>query len=213
MDEPSQVIAFALIGIAAIVLLRSFLPARRRKRDVPTDTARDKRRKRPDMRRHRQGHNTQPPPEIATNPRSILFDGSNVMHWDGNTPNSTTLMRVLAALRKHGNDPILCFDANVGYKLFGAHLNSADLGRLFGVVPAQVLVTPSGTDADAMILQAAVTHGIPVVSNDRYLDYPELVGQVDRMTGTISDGVVTLKLRKPAPPYGGQNAHPRSDEL
>jgi hypothetical protein len=206
MAEQSDIIGLFLALIIGLVLLRSFLPSRRGRRDTasgrpakarPSATRRDKAKDGPsDGRLHRAAGAL---PNIAVNPRSILVDGSNVMHWDANTPSSPTLMRVLAALRKHGNDPILCFDANVGYKLFGTHLNPEDLARLFSVAPAQVLVTQSGTDADAMILRLAVAHGLPVVSRDRFVDYPDLAGRVERMTGTIDEGVVTLKLEKRSP--------------
>lgn len=201
MAEQFEIIPVFLALIVVLVIIRSFLPSRKRRSDTTPDRSRDGTRDGPrdgphNRAKDRRQRRALPLPDIKINPRSILVDGSNVMHWEANTPDSATLMRVLAALRRHGNDPILCFDANVGYKLFNAHLNPEELSRLFGVTPQQVLITPSGTDANALILQVAIAHSIPVVSNDRYRDYPALAGQVERMTGTINEGVVTLRLHK-----------------
>ncbi len=136
-------------------------------------------------------------PVLELNPRSLLVDGSNVMHWIDNRPTTEALQRVLAALRNAGNDPILCFDANIGYKLVDSHLDPAELARFFGVAARNILVCPAGTKADDMILRLAVEHDLTVVSNDRYREYTDLAPKISRMTGQIKDGKVELRLRSP----------------
>ena len=100
----------------------------------------------------------------------IVVDGSNVMHWGGE-PSVLVLARVLAALVKAGLTPIVYFDANVGYKLWGRHANDAAISRKLGLDPRLVIVAPSGVTADELLLVAAVDNGLRVVTNDRFLDW------------------------------------------
>jgi hypothetical protein len=49
----------------------------------------------------------------------ILVDGSNVMHWQDNTPKLAPLLAVVQRLQALGYAPGVVFDANVGWKLDG----------------------------------------------------------------------------------------------
>ncbi|MGO4916873.1 NYN domain-containing protein [Pseudogemmobacter sp. W21_MBD1_M6] len=112
-------------------------------------------------------------PKAAVPPRGrrIVVDGSNVMHWRAEAPSLDVLHRVLAELVKAEFVPVVFFDANVGYKLSGRHMDAAELATLLGISPAQVQISPSGTPADPMLLDYASRNGLRVVSNDRFRDW------------------------------------------
>ncbi len=181
MNDPRGLFDLFLALVVLVVLLRSFLPGRKPRQGQ--SAAQD-----------RPSGPVRAAPEIETRANSILVDGSNVMFWDGNTPTASAITRTLHRLKDSGNDPILCFDANVGYKLAGRHLGEGELSALFGIPAPRILVCPSGTDADAMILRLAAAKGLPVVSNDRFRDYPDLAARVPRMSGTIEAEKVSLRL-------------------
>ena len=62
-------------------------------------------------------------------PNAIAVDGSNVMHWGGE-PSAKVLRKVLSALIEGGYEPILFFDANVGYVLDNRYYAPRELARL-----------------------------------------------------------------------------------
>ena len=101
---------------------------------------------------------------------AILIDGSNVMHWGGE-PDARALLRVIASVEEEGRVPFVCFDANVGYKLFGRFMGSRDMGRAIGVPEARVFVVDKGVVADGVLLDLAAEHGLEVVTNDRFRDW------------------------------------------
>ena len=78
----------------------------------------------------------------------ILVDGSNVMHWEDNTPHVEPLRRVVTALKAQGLDPGVVFDANAGWKLFGRYMGEGELSQIIGLPQDQVLVVPKGSPAD-----------------------------------------------------------------
>lgn len=126
----------------------------------------------------------------------ILVDGSNVMHWQDNTPRLAPLRGVVAHLQQHGFTPGVVFDANAGWKLAGRYLGDADLARLLGLPVAQVLVVPKGTQADPFLLETARDHGAVIVTNDRYRDrvgqYPEVTRPGFLVRGGWRDGKVWI---------------------
>lgn len=103
--------------------------------------------------------------------RRIVVDGSNVMHWGTDAPSLGILTRVLAELVKAEFVPVVFFDANVGYKVAGRHMDAAELALALGVSHRQVRVSPSGTPADPLLLDYATRNGLRVVSNDRFRDW------------------------------------------
>ena len=133
---------------------------------------------------------------------AIIVDGSNVMHWGGD-PSILTLSRVLRALTQVGFHPIAYFDANVGYKLADMHLGPTHLAQQIGLPPRQVIIVPGGVQADGLILEHAVLHGLRVVTNDRFLDWKAQFPDISRrgflVKGTWREGNVVWreKLRTP----------------
>jgi hypothetical protein len=89
----------------------------------------------------------------------VLIDGSNVMHWQDNTPSLETVRKVVDQVRSLGYVPGVVFDANAGWKLSGRYLHDQDFARLLGNEPRQVLVVAKGTQADPFLLQTAREFG------------------------------------------------------
>lgn len=120
------------------------------------------------------------PWERLRNPvdNTVLVDGSNVMHWNENTPSLQTLRWVLEELRQRGFNPGVIFDANADYKLAGRYLDDDILARDLGLPEAQVLVVPKGTPADEYLLTIARKLHARVVTNDRFRDWAQKFPEV-----------------------------------
>jgi hypothetical protein len=127
--------------------------------------------------------------------RQVVVDGSNVMHWSGE-PSLKVLTRVLAELQRRGMEPLVYFDANVGYKLFDRHVKPAELARKLDLSPAQVTYAPSRMPADQVLLERATADGLRVVTNDRFRDWKSRfpkVGEKDFLIkGMWKEGSVIL---------------------
>ena len=100
----------------------------------------------------------------------IIVDGSNVMYWGGE-PEVRVIRRVLASLSKAGFDPIVYFDANVGYKLEGRYLGYREMAQRLQLPAKRVIVVPKGETADEHLLRHATKRNYRIVSNDRYRDW------------------------------------------
>jgi hypothetical protein len=126
----------------------------------------------------------------------ILVDGSNVMHWQDNTPALVPLNGVILRLTGLGYVPGIVFDANAGWKLHGRYLNDSELAWLLGLEPRQVLVVPKGSQADTYLLETAREFGTRVVTNDRFRDWadahPEVLEPGFLIKGGMRDGQVWL---------------------
>jgi hypothetical protein len=107
----------------------------------------------------------------ARDPRQVIVDGSNVMHWRDNTPDLATLKAVIARLTALGYHPGVVFDANAGYLVAGGFRNDLAFSKLLGLPRDHILVVPKGTTADEYILAFAKQSGAPIISNDRYRDW------------------------------------------
>lgn len=129
--------------------------------------------------------------------QAILIDGSNVMHWQDNTPRLEPVQQVVRELLLLGLKPGVVFDANVGYKLTGRYLGARELSRLLALPRDQILVVPKGTQADPYLLETARGLKAQIVTNDRYRDwvgdYPELARAGALIRGGMQDGRVWLK--------------------
>jgi hypothetical protein len=101
----------------------------------------------------------------------ILVDGSNVMHWEDNTPQIEPVRRVVTALKERGLDPGVVFDANAGWKLAGRYMGERELCQLLDLPQDQVLVVPKGSPADPWLLTTAREFGARIVTNDHFRDW------------------------------------------
>ncbi len=128
----------------------------------------------------------------------IIIDGSNVMYWNGNTPDIATLKEVLHHLRRAGFTPGVVFDANAGYLLGGRYQHDYAFGVQLGLPKDQVMVVPKGTPADPVILQAARDLGGPVLTNDRFRDwadaYPEVHDEGHLIKGGYTSGTLWIDV-------------------
>lgn len=128
----------------------------------------------------------------------IVIDGSNVMHWQDETPRLAPVKEVVARLEAMGYTPGVVFDANAGYLLRGRYQHDRALGRLLGLPEERVMVVAKGQPADPTILTAARDMGGRVVSNDRYRDwadrFPEVAEPGFLIRGGYRDGALWLDL-------------------
>ena len=108
-------------------------------------------------------------PPTPTGP-PILIDGSNVMHWGGD-PSLVVVKGVLQDLQTRGFNPLIYFDANVGFKLYDAYANSRSMALRLGLPRWQVEVVPGGVIADERLLERASRGGMKIVTNDRFRDW------------------------------------------
>ena len=141
------------------------------------------------------------PSKPANDEAWILVDGSNVMHWQDNTPTLAPLTGVILRLTGQGYVPGIVFDANAGWKLQGRYLRDAELASLLGLEERQVLVVPKGSQADTYLLETAREFGVRIVSNDRFRDWaeahPEVLGPGFLIRGGMRDGQVWLLGAEP----------------
>ena len=128
---------------------------------------------------------------------TILVDGSNVMHWNGEA-SSLVLARVVAALRARGERPHVYFDANAGYKLGKGYLGPAALGAMIGLPAQRVTVADRGTPADPLLLAHAARSRLRVLSNDRFRDwrvqFPQAARKGAIVRGDWRGGAPVLRL-------------------
>lgn len=130
----------------------------------------------------------------------IIVDGSNVMHWDNGEPKMEVVGRVVQEIVGWGFDPVVWFDANVGYKVSNRYLGPHQLATALGVPAKRINVAPKGTPADPLLLTQAVQLGAQVVTNDRYRDWEESHPRI-REPGFLIRGRVTgsgIDLPRPA---------------
>lgn len=126
----------------------------------------------------------------------IVVDGSNVLHWRDGNPDLATVARVVEALKKQGLEPVVWFDANVGYKVGNRYLGPGPLSRALGLAERYVFVAPKGTPADPLLLHGASRLNARVVTNDRFRDgagdYPRVNEPGFLMRGRVTAREVTL---------------------
>lgn len=134
----------------------------------------------------------------------VLIDGSNVMHWQDNTPSLEAVRTVVDQVRKLGYVPGVVFDANAGWKLFGRYLHDQEFAKMLGVEARQVLVVAKGTQADPFLLQTAREFGARIVTNDRFRDWAEAHPEVQApgflIRGSAGESGITLRGLGPAKP-------------
>jgi len=129
----------------------------------------------------------------------IVVDGSNVMHWAGGEASVQTLDSVLRALQGARYAPEVWLDANVGHKLFGRYAGPAALAAALPVPSAQIHVADKGTPADPGLIRSALRQGVPILTNDRFLDwrddFPQLANEGRLIAGRWNGGKPEFRFR------------------
>ncbi len=130
--------------------------------------------------------------------RYIVLDGSNLLHWQDNQPRLASVRAVVDTLKAQGYQPVVWFDANVGYLITDKWLGPRALSGALGLPVRQVFVAPKGTPADPLLLEGARRLGARVVTNDRFRDWrdshPWLAEPGFLVQGQVQDGAVRLAL-------------------
>lgn len=128
----------------------------------------------------------------------VVIDGSNVMHWADGTPKIEAVRAVINDVAARGFQPLVYFDANVGYKLIGQHADAARLAQWLKLKARQVEVVPSGTPADPWLIERAIALDARVVSNDRFQDwrgdYPALRRKGFLVGGRLKGAAAELRF-------------------
>jgi hypothetical protein len=135
---------------------------------------------------------------LKKQPRWVIVDGSNVMHWKDGVVAISSVREVVDALKARGFTPGVVFDANAGYKIADRYLHHDAMARQLGLPEDQVMVVPKGTQADQVVLAAARDHKARVVSNDRFRDWaeahPEVAAPGHLVRGGFTEGKLWLEL-------------------
>ena len=104
---------------------------------------------------------------------------------------------VIEKLVAAGFEPVIWFDANVGYLVADRYMNPYKLSQALHYPENRIYVAPKGTPADPLLIQAATDLSAPIVSNDRFRDWKEQFPQVDQaelfLRGEIVKGGVRLR--------------------
>lgn len=136
-------------------------------------------------------------PQGPGRPPTIIVDGSNVMHWNGE-PSELVLIRVVKQLLEKGERPHIYFDANVGYKLADRYFDNQHMAAMLALPIERVTVVDKGTPADPVLLEHAVAAGVRVLTNDRFLDWKTQFPQVGErgflVKGRWQQGTPMLRL-------------------
>lgn len=134
-------------------------------------------------------------------PEYIVVDGSNVLHWENETPSIATVRDVLGVLDQLGYVPVVWFDANVGYKIGERYQGPRRLARQLGIDEDRVLVAPKGTPADPLLLDNARKLRARVVTNDRFRDWKESHPQIEEpeflVRGWVRGDTIALEDLEP----------------
>lgn len=152
-------------------------------------------RRSPELETAPQADKAQPQPTVEITGRSVIVDGSNVMNWGGE-PSIEVLSRVLKELQNRGLSPLVYFDANVGDKLLGKSVRPAKLAAELGLPEEQIILAPKLVPADEILLERAVSDGLRVVTNDRFLKWNQRFPKVHEkgflIKGMWKEGTVIL---------------------
>jgi hypothetical protein len=140
---------------------------------------------------------TRPAPRAQARPATLIVDGSNVMHWNGEASHMV-LTRVIAKLVQSGERPHVYFDANVGYKLKGQYLGDRAMAAMLGLPEKRVTVVDAGVPADPVLLEHAIKAGLRVVTNDRFMEwrpqFPQIGNRGFLVKGRWQQGTPMVQL-------------------
>jgi Zc3h12a-like Ribonuclease NYN domain len=138
---------------------------------------------------------SRPPAQDRTAPQDpqpdsneIVIDGTNVLYWDGEQAELSTLCIVVDDLRRRGYAPFVFLDASSRHHLNDTSLTEKSFAKALGLPQARVRVCPAKTEADAFILKFAREQALPVVSNDRFGDRHQQTRGLKLVKGIIARG-------------------------
>lgn len=120
----------------------------------------------------------------------IVVDGSNVLHWEDDRPDLGNVVHVIRALKSEGYDPVVWFDANVGYRIGNRYMGPRPLAKALGLPQKYVFVAPKGTPADPLLLKGARVLKARVVTNDKFRDWVEEFPEI-KQPGFLVPGRMT----------------------
>ncbi|KUJ78450.1 NYN domain-containing protein [Ruegeria profundi] len=127
----------------------------------------------------------------------VIVDGSNVLYWDKDEPSLHSVRLVIQKLVLDGFEPVLWFDANVGYLVSGRYMNPASLSKALRYPARRITVAPKGTPADPLLISDAERLRALIVTNDRFRDwqehFPEVTKQDAFLRGRIKNNQVYLR--------------------
>ena len=128
----------------------------------------------------------------TTETKLAVVDGSNVLYWESEDPKDLNSVALLVQhLKQSGNDVVAFFDANVGFRIAGRHVERSEVARQIALPESNVIIVPGGTKADKSLLEFAQRKNATVYSRDRFRDYPEY-SHLRRIAGSIVMGEVIL---------------------
>lgn len=120
----------------------------------------------------------------------VVVDGSNVLYWDGETPNFRSVESVIDILKQEGFLPVVWFDANVGYLIGDRYVGPSALADRLELPRRRVFVAPKGTPADPLLIKNAKALKASVITNDRFRDWEESFPFI-RQNGFLIRGYIT----------------------
>lgn len=107
---------------------------------------------------------------VQWNYRSAVIDGSNVAYWaDEDSPSLDAVQAIVRLLKEEKSSILTIFDANIGYKIAGKHMDVGDFVRALGN-GVEIEVVKAGTVADRRIVEVAEQRKATIISNDLFRD-------------------------------------------
>lgn len=103
----------------------------------------------------------------------VVVDGSNVLYWNNDKPALKSVKLVIDRLVSDGFEPVIWFDANVGYLIAEQYLGPAKLSKALGFPAQRIFVAPKGTPADPLLIADAIKLKANIVTNDQFRDWQE----------------------------------------
>jgi hypothetical protein len=128
------------------------------------------------------------PKEKRGKGREIVIDGTNVLYWDGDGAQITTLRIVVEYLNQKNFAPIVFFDASARHHLGDKSLDEASFAKALGLAKGSVIVCPAKTEADVFILKYAREQNLPIVSNDKFRDRAQQTKGLNIVKGVLASG-------------------------
>ncbi|WP_366141032.1 hypothetical protein [uncultured Ruegeria sp.] len=119
----------------------------------------------------------------------VIVDGSNVLYWADNEPTLYSVKLVIEKLLADGFEPLLWFDANVGYLVADHYMNSVKLSKALRYPARRISVAPKGTPADPLLIRDAVKLRARIVTNDQFRDWQECFPEVARQEVFLRGGI------------------------